>query len=553
MRRLLWLFLLAAAPLWADRADMMQDVTRLRSAGEGIAAAAALGDWLEEHPRDADARLLLGQVLADSGDDDGAVRQWRALLQQRPVQVQHFEVVANRLQGLGRTEEAIEVLRDGARSLGGADPFAWQRAEMELGLGDVDGAVASHRALLRQEPHRRPLVENRLAVLARQDPQGRGRVDAYRRALAMVLDDATADEASHLRLLYAAVALESGDAMAGLEALVEQVEHDAGMVQQLFQYAHRCAAADETAAAGYAFGAFVRHSPGSPYADRARLQQAEMWALSGQVEEAVALYEELAVDSTAESAEAMLRVARLQTEQLGDPQAALRTLDLLGGRLARGDRWRRSVALRAEAYLHLDDLDGAAAQWERLLDGEERPAAEFGLAQLAFYRGDFAAATARADSLVRRQPSHPLANDALDLLLLIEAHADAPALAVLARAQLHQRQGQDDEAQRLRDQVAAGGSADLRHLAWLRSAEAAQERDPQTALAFYEKVAGDDPDEHHAVTAALGRARLLEDSGDRATALRTYETAVLTAPLDPRAPEIRRQIARLRQSLEVSG
>ena len=216
---------------------------------------------------------------------------------------------------------------------------------------------------------------------------------------------------------------------------------------------------------------------------------------------------------------------------------------------------RRLLALRADCRLQLDDLPGAAAEWLRLAaDPAGRVTAEFGLAELAFFEARFDSSAALIDSLVARDPTHPLANDALDLLLLIdEFGSQAVALAGLARARLHERQGRLDEARRDRERLLQVAPAGLRHLSLLESAARLEITAPKRSLELYSQVTDDEPDERHAVSAALGRARLLEARGATREALRTYESTVLTAPLDPRTPDTRRHIIRLRTLIGGKG
>ena len=554
----LWLCIAVAAA--ADpRSDLMDSVSVLRGAHDFGAATSRLRAWIGSHPDDGEARFLLGQVLADDGDEDAAQRTWSDLLQAHPVDVERYRAVVTRLQTMGRIEEAIDLLRQGTERLGSADPFSWQRAELLLSVGDWAGAVEAHRTFLRQEPHRRPLVENRIAALARADAlsgdvEG-GRARRYRDALQAASADVRGVEATTLTLLLANCSLETGDPQSGLRTLRDALAGDDAILPALYQYASRCEAAGHADVAARAYGLYAGHAGGSPYHARALLKQAQMLALAGNMDSAVSLYIDLSAGAGAESSEAMLRVAQLQLLTRHDPAAALVTLAALEQRVPVGHLRRRLLGLRADCRLRLDDLPGAAAEWRRLAtDPEGRADAEFGLAELAFFEAHFDSSAALLDSLVARQPTHPLANDALDLLLLIDEYgAQASALAVLARARLHERQGRLDEAGRDRDLLLQIAPAGLGHLSLLESAARLEDTAPERALELYWQVTGDEPDERHAVSAALGRARLLEASGATGKALHTYESTVLASPLDPRTPDMRRHIVRLRALLGGSG
>lgn len=568
--------LVVATPVVAAQANadartaLMDSVTALRRSGDAAAAATRLRAWVASHPQDEAAGMLLGQVLADAGDDEGALRTWTALLQSRPVDIDRYRAVALQLQALGRVRAGIDLLTEATQRLSGGDPFAWQRAELLLAEGDWAGAVEAHRVFLRQEPHRRPLVENRIDVMAtsdeRQDnrpddqPDGRARGQArqYCDALATVVPKTTGPEHTGLLLLRSSCELSTGQAAEGLRALQSGTGDQQVLTQALYSYAGRCEASAEFAVAAKAYGLFAEHAESSPYRSLALLKQAEMLVLSGDAAGALNRYLELSTEHGAEAAEALLRVARLQARSLGDPEAALTTLSRLDPQ-DNAELRRQLLALRADCHLRLGDLSAAADQWRMLIDDPAaRGAAEFGLAEIAFFSAQFDAATAHIDSIVLRQPGHPLANDALELLLLIDAHgqpgsATAPALAVLARARLHERQGRATKAASDRAWLRAQAPPGILQQSMLESAAGSEADDPAQALALYDEILSTNPDARHAVGATLGRARALEALGQPAAALRAYETAVLSTPLDPRTPDARRHIARLRTLLGGSG
>ena len=137
--------------------------------------------------------------------------------------------------------------------------------------------------------------------------------------------------------------------------------------------------------------------------------------------------------------------------------------------------------------------------------------------------------------------------------LIDEFAEEGNALAVFARARLRERQGRTDEARRERAWLRTEAPVGLRHVSLLESAALMEQDRPAAALELYAQVTADKPEERHAVSAALGSARLQEALGQPQAALRTYESAVLQAPLDPRTPDIRRHIARLRALLGGTG
>ena len=140
-------------------------------------------------------------------------------------------------------------------------------------------------------------------------------------------------------------------------------------------------------------------------------------------------------------------MARLQLEERNDVKGAIATLRTVVESPHRGPWTPQALALIAECSLRLGNLD----QSERFLAALEKHdsmiyEARFRQAELHYFRGDFAAADSQLTALSTNDLSHPLANDAFDLLLLLDAHAQTSALATLSRAQLFERRGHSDDA-----------------------------------------------------------------------------------------------------------
>ena len=331
-----------------------------------------------------------------------------------------------------------------------------------------------------------------------------------------------------------------------------------GALQALYSFASRCEARGDAAAAAEAYALIAAHGGDSAQRYRSLLKQAEMREVLGDGEGAVELYTRLAAGHPrrAEAAEALLRAARLQAGGHGTAAEAMETLSTLERRAVTPDLQRRWLGLRAECHILLDDLPAARRELRRLaaLEGGRAEAA-YHLGLVAFYQGDFENAEALVDSMVTASPSDPLANDALALLLLLEEFGHQPeALAVLARARLRQRQQRTQEAEAEWQWLLTEAPAALRQAVRLERARDLEDRDPVRALALYVEAGSAAEDRSRtAVTASMGRARVLEGLGEAGEALRLYEQTLLASPEDSRAPEIRRRIEELRRLLEPSG
>ena len=296
----------AAAAGQQPWSEVHGSVAELRQASRFEEAADLLERWIEGHPQDGAARLLLGQVLADGGRASEAVRVWSRLLEELPPEPERYRLVSARMEDQGFHEEALDALVQGAGRLDGADPFAWERAELAIGLGRFEEAVAAHLEVLRQHPWRVPLVENRIAHMGRDETGYLGAAEA-------ALSRAEGAGRTRAALLAAAASLETGRPGRGVQALRLALPGDE-VLQALYSFASRCEARGHAGAAAEAYALFAAEAGDSPHRYRSLLKQAEMREVLGDGEGAVELYTRLAAGHPrrSEAAEALLRTARLQ-------------------------------------------------------------------------------------------------------------------------------------------------------------------------------------------------------------------------------------------------
>ena len=251
--------------------------------------------------------------------------------------------------------------------------------------------------------------------------------------------------------------------------------------------------------------------------------------------------------------QAQVEQARLLLEH--DAQAACTALQSVVEAPQRGPWTEPALLLIAECNLRLGDLDRADRFWADLekRGGPAAYAARYHRAELLYFRGDFAAATAALAALGAADPSHVLANDVLALLAVCEEYAAADGLADLSRAQLLERQGQSETADAHWAALEEDPDPGLAEWSLLIRAELRAQQDRlDEAMALYQRQIARFPQGEHIVAAHLGLAALYERQGAIEQALKTCETALLQHPHDARAPEARLRIERLRH-LRESG
>lgn len=570
---LLVLILLPAAAPGQDvdeRTTALLRAEQLRTTGQHQAVVELLVPWVRAHPDDEEAQYRLGQAHVDLGQIDRGLEIWRRVLEREPRAARKYLLVSKRCLRADLLQEALDVLVEGGQALGDPHQFGWEIGEIHLELADYPAAAAALLGYIEHRPQHFGLIEGRLMAMVRAEAgagstssQDTGSAAARAaRTIGLVealqtIVDQDAPQGDHLRatMLISSMLLEAGDPERGLRALegIAQVP-DAGPA--LFQYASRCEAMGHDAIAARAYSLYVEGDAASPLRYQSLLRRASLEERQGHYERAADLYRQVIDDfpERPEATEALLRTGRLQLEVEGNPEAARQSLEAaLSGDRTGALRWSIGRLL-AECDLRQNDLAAASRRLHHLLAGpdEEAPATRLGLAEIAWYQGDFETAVTHLDCLLSRHTGHYLANDALTLLLTIDVHADnEESLAALSRAGLCHRQGKIAEAEAQWAWIDAHAPAGIRELALGARARLLEPAEPELALELFGRLRAQFPDGPGDLLAQLGQARLLERGGQPGAALRAYEATLLAWPDDSRAPEIRLEIQRLRDLIRA--
>lgn len=528
----LWLACGAAAVGAQDSA--LERFERLRGAGQGEAAAAELAGWVEANPKDTPAAMALGRHYSETGRVGRALKVWRRAFEQGGDEAA-FAGVANQLVGSGETAAAIEMLELGRRRLNDGRLFSLQIAELHLRRQALPPAVREYLAYLDLQPHRLGQVVHRLRSTAGEGAQVDGLLNALQAAYRQRGDRNSA-------VLYAYVSVAAGRPERGLDALRAGLKQPE-IAEALFQFAARCEAEKHTRVAATAYGLFVDAVPQSPYRHQALLRQGELEARLGGASAASAVYRRLAAEAPQrpEAVEALLELAGLTLAQRGDLAAVRQALEQVLKARPRGISADRARLLLCETALRQGDLDEAAGHLEYVASQAHAAEALFRQAEVDFFAGAYDDARQGLEAFAEQEARDARGNDALDLLLLLEEHADAEeALQAYADARLATRRGAADAGAAWQRLKAVAPAKLSQRAAWER-ARLAEEAGAPNALELYGDLGGD-----YAVEGHMGQARLFEERGDLDKALKAYETALLNFADDPRGPLVRLHILRLR-------
>ena len=515
----------------------------LSASGQYERVVVHLEYWLQSYADDHLAYLLLGDAHQQMGRSDEAVKAWRRLLKIRPGEAAVYQQVSDRCQAAGQTNAAISVLQQGRQAIGDALLFNWELASLSLKAGLYPQAVDLFFQSIAQAPNRLPVVEHQLGPACQNDGG----------ALLQALSEHTwGDDPTPKARLMSTCALFAGQAERGLQELVKRIAHPE-VVELLYQYASQSEARGFGDVASSAYGEYARLSANTSQVFRALLKRAQLSARSVDRAQALAHHAELAqrFPNRPEALEALVGIARLQLAAEEEPEAIVAGLLPVVDAAVQGAWTSEALELLAESTLRAGDVDASARWIERLSAHGQvaQYAAGVRRAELAYFSGDCASVIDRLSALTSGEVDHPLANDALDLLLVCEEFKGEAMLSDLARAQLLERQGERARAAEHWERVVRGGTPRLREWSLLQRAQLIENNNPTRALQLYDQLLRESTDGRYAVEAQLARAHLLRQVGRPDEALRVCEAALLASPADARAPELRVRIRRLREEL----
>ena len=530
--------------------SLVQDMARtLAILGAHDRIEVLLKPWLRAHPDDTGAYLRLGRAYMNLDQSQRALETWHRALERTP-NPRLYQQISNYCREAGLYKTAIQILMDGRKTLRQKQLFEWELAALYLLDEAYVQAIDSYLKHLRENPQRFVSVEHRLVPIAQDPVRGPKLLKALKRALKK------GGEPLQISTLISTCALESGVPQTGFEALAAIAARVQDIGPALFQFASRCQALGHDEVAIQAYALFAEHAQGSPQFYRALLQQATLHMRLGNSSRALTLYSQLArqFPHRPEALEALFHLGKIQLEIQGDISGARSSLKTVLQASHRGPWTAKALVLLAECELREDNFQGAEEQLRQLQHQYPASAqlAQFRLAELAYFQGEHEAAIQSLQALLQGDSGHELANDALELILLLEAPQTRPEdLDVLARAQLRERQKRPGAAAPEWARLAANAPPPLRQFGLLARARIHEERrQPEVALDLYENLVMDDPQGLYALEAHMGRARLYEQQGKIDRALKIYETALLGFPDDVRVPAIRLHIQRLRHLQE---
>jgi len=340
--------------------------------------------------------------------------------------------------------------------------------------------------------------------------------------------------------------------------------------KELFAFGERALHEKSYAAASRAFTELIGKNPGFGDMPRARyslaraLEELDSTGVAGAeqkgtpVDRAIGMYDRIVFDypNTEMAGRALLRIAAIRKDKLGDPQGARDILEKVSSAykifLPVATEARLSLG---EIYIGLDDLDRAATVLLEVAGappygGPDRELAALRLAELNFYRQKYTPAMKILADLTENAVSD-VTNDAISLQLLITENEkdNAEALARYAEARLLSAGHRNADALSvLNDELASRpGNALSDKVAFMKGEISLRLNRPDEALAGFAVIVDSIPESLLRDRAMFNVASIYElRKADRVNAIKTYELLLEKYPNSIHANAARKRIRVLR-------
>lgn len=386
----------------------------------------------ESHPNDIDIRALHAELLHRTGQRDQARIEWAKTLDLRPQDPMTYLVVGQSQTDVREFALAVATYKQGREAIGGTSTFADQLAELFGITGRFEDAAQEYLQLLAENPARLSMVMGGLSTIT-STPEGvRGAITVAKRYA-----DSRPDYVPYMELL-SWLYTEAGDDDGAFEVAKQLDEARRANGSNIYSFADRAFRTSryQTAiqALEYFLAQFNRSNPLylSALYTYARALDARYHEVGAgdpkQAAELVGRYRTIVAETPNGPlvGEALLQIARLQSNDLGQPEAALATLkELLAtrntsakaeGLLLEGELLMQTGKLKEaqDVFLQGRNAGSLGRDAERLRDLHALRYAES-----LFYSGQFQLAVEAFTQLTQNTKSDAT-NDALDYLLILQ-------------------------------------------------------------------------------------------------------------------------------------
>lgn len=387
---------------------------------------------VQSHPNDIDIVTLHAELLHRTGQRDQARLEWAKTIDLRSQDPMTYMIVGQSQTDVREFALAVATYKQGREAIGGASTFADQLAELFGITGRFEDAAEEYLQLLAENPARLSMVIGGLSTITSTPEGTRGAI-----AVAKRYAESRPDHVPYMELL-SWLYTEAGDDEGAFEVAKQLDEARRANGSNIYSFADRAFRTSRYQAAIQALDYFLTNFNRSnplylsalyTYARALDAQYHEVGSINPkQAAELVERYRTIVKETPNGPlvGEALLQIARLQFNDLDQPDAALSTLKELvatrnnsaktEGLLLEGEVLLRTGKLKDAQRIFLQgrDIPGVGREVERLRDLHALRYAES-----LFYSGEFKPAV-EAFTLLTQNTGSDATNDALDYLLILQ-------------------------------------------------------------------------------------------------------------------------------------
>ena len=400
---------------------------------------------------DLNARVDLGDIEFKRGQAAKAQAMWKELLQKYP-QPGTYALVANALVENRAYDEAMQMYVEARQQLRNPSLFVLELANLYAVRVNYAAATVEYLRFLEANPRQFPFVQSKMNELTRDDAKT---LDAVAKAIEAALPQSS--QAASLQRLLAGIFMQGKEYGRSLQAYqtlerLSSAADKANVGSEIFSFAEQARTAGAFAFAEQAYQIILRELPNSPYVLPAQFGLGQ--CLQGQSKYAEAqtafagVIEKSPGNRNPWALRGLLAQGEILFENLHDVKSAITIYQQLNERFAQAGGNERLEALfrLGDCYLALGDEKQATTWYEKARQlGRNNQLivdkANYREARLAFFQGRFSATKSLLESILKSErtenEAESMVNDALELLLLLDANmADsAGALLSFARAE----------------------------------------------------------------------------------------------------------------------
>lgn len=527
---------------------------------------------LRRAPFDFALQTSIGGLYSTAGDTVKADSVWNFVLSSAKKNSMIYRTVANEQANNRLFTKAIATYLKGRRDLGDPNAFANDLAYLYTFMMDYKNATREYIRLLEQNDQQFDFIKSRIISFAEQD---QGLASALE-----VITDALNDKETIPLLRLKMWLLMEDNRYADAFTVAEKIERTINSGgREIFQFANQAFGEREYGIAAKAYTFAVQSGLSMQFIPQAKMGYARcIEELSGLTDTAVAhlkgnalslldihpsfsaaiaLFDSIAAQYpyTSVRADAMYRVGLIQYTRLFDLDAAMQTFNALLSIAPAGPMVPTVLSSVGNIFIDQGKLDKAGTTFikmkeSRFASQDQKTTAEFMLAKIQFYEGNFDSALVLLKPLTENLKADE-SNDALLLQYFITENSVLfrEALKQYAHAQLLAQQRKASEAvQMFSTIVSTYPSAPLADDALMKKAEySIQLHLYDTALVAYQQVLNQythsiDKDKTQFKIGELYQFFI----GDKQQAIKAYEAILEKYPYSLYADESRKRIRMLR-------